>query len=299
MSSYPKVFLLTVNWNGLANTLDWLASVKQSSYKPLEIVVVDNNSFASEASELKNKYPEIQVLENSSNLGATGGFNTGIRYAIEHGADFIFIANNDTRLHPECIAQLVAFCAQKPKAGIVVPKIYLTGTTKFYTAGAPSIYNFLGTVGYGMEDRGQHNAARQIDWTLSTGMLVRREVFEQAGLLDEDYFIYYEDFEFSRRVLGCGYELWYCPEALMWHKPKQSTGWFSKLFFYYSLRNLLLTIKKIQAPLLWKLLACISIPFRLLFSFVASVFNLDFGLFGASLKALMDFSKGKFGKGEY
>ena len=104
----PKIFIIIINWNGKRDTIECLESLEKLEYKNCEIVIVDNGSKDNSVDTLKNRFPQINLLEARRNLGFAGGNNLGMRYALEHGADFILLLNNDTIADGDLINQLLA-----------------------------------------------------------------------------------------------------------------------------------------------------------------------------------------------
>jgi len=290
-------YAITLNWNSINYTAKWADSILASDYANLKVLVVDNGFSHDSYRVLNELSSRIEIIKNSENLGASGGFNVGIKAALKNSADYIFISNNDTYIDRECLSRLISFVRNKRGAGLVAPKIYLEGTKVFYTAGAPSIYYPFGTRGYGQPDVGQFDKPKRLEWTLSTGLLVSKRVFEKVGFFDEDYFIYFEDFDFSRRAYKAGFDIWYCPDAVMWHKPKQSTGLLSNIQVYYSTRNALLVTRKVEREnLFYSFLACIFTVVKFPLVIALSLAKGDISPVKYYFLALKDFFSKRLGK---
>ncbi|HEX9657184.1 MAG TPA: glycosyltransferase family 2 protein [Bacteroidota bacterium] len=226
-SAHTNVFIVIVNWNGREVTLDCLRSLKKLTYREFTIIVVDNASSDGSVESLRSKFPDIIVLEQSNNLRFAGGNNVGIKYAMEHGAEAVLLLNNDTTVHPEFLTHLVERLEGDHATGMVAPKIYYhDDKNRIWFAGG-EISFWTGTMkhtGIRKTDRGQHDQHRKIDYATGCCVLVRSSVIEKVGMLDESYFIYTEDADWSMRVSNAGYSILYEPAAKVWHKLSVSAG---------------------------------------------------------------------------
>ena len=202
-----KVSLVILNYKGKENTLACLDSLKDNflpeSIK-LDIIVVDNASKDNLFVALKTKYPNVVFIENKNNLGFAEGNNVGIKYATEHGTDFVLILNNDTIVDKNLIRELLEVAETNEKIGIVVPKIYFAhgfefhkdryskkdlGRVFWYAGGEMDWKNVIGFHrGVDEVDRGQYDRIEKTDFASGCCMLVKREVFEKVGFFDEKFF---------------------------------------------------------------------------------------------------------------
>lgn len=277
-----KVAVVILHYKYFGKTLNCLRSVKKSKYKELEIIVVDNNPDDGLSPQMK-KFSEVIYLPNKENLGYTGGNNTGIVYALAHGADYIFILNPDMELDPSCISELVKSMDDK-KVGIVGPKIlFADRKTIWYAGGVFDQANVLGSHrGVDEADQGQYNEGEETQYVTGGAMFVRARIFDEIGLFDDKYFLYYEDSDFCYRAKQAGFKLIYNPKAVAYHENAQSTGLGSPLQDYYITRNRMLFAAKF-------------LPFRTRFA----LFREGLRHWGMPVrrKALLDFLFGKLGKG--
>jgi GT2 family glycosyltransferase len=245
----PKVSIVVLNWNGLENTLECIESLLKINYPNYEIIVVDNGSSDGSAQTLKDRRYKITLLENAENLGFSAGNNVGILYALEHGADYVFLINNDTVVDPDVLKALVDVGERDARTGMIGPKIYdFYEPDKVWFAGAfidwkTGESSHLGT---GEIDRGQFYAVIEVDRLTGCAMLIKRVVFGKIGLLDPDYFLYFEDVDFCVRARKAGYKNICVQNAKVWHKESMSTKakYGSPLHTYYHNRNRLIFLKK-------------------------------------------------------
>ena len=216
------------------------------------VVVVDNASVDKFVANKKYKNFDLEILRSEENLGFTGGQNLGIKHALKEGADYIVILNNDVIVDEGLIGQLLT--AFKQDVGIVAPKIYFAkgyefhkdrykdnekGRVIWYAGGVIDWKNVLGKHrGVDEVDLGQFEEVYEPDTATGCCMMVRKEVFEKTGFLDDKYFLYYEDADFSLRVKRNGFKIVYQPKAMLWHKNAASAGGSgSPLQDYYITRN--------------------------------------------------------------
>jgi GT2 family glycosyltransferase len=246
--SMPTVYIIIVNWNGVSDTLQCLASVMELDYHPFKIVVVDNGSTDGSVSAIRAHYPYVELIETGENLGYTGGNNVGIRYALDCGVDYVFLLNNDTIVDPYMLERLVAFAESHPAAGIVGPKQYFFDRPSVI-AGTGSVIDWRqGTIRHlrrGETESGQGQSAteipRRVDFIDGCAVFVRGKLIEEVGMLDERFHLGgYEDADWGVRATAHGYQVWNVPEAKMWHKLSATAGIGSPLTTYFMTRNALL-----------------------------------------------------------
>jgi len=223
----PLAYIVVLNWNGKHHLQECLQSLENISYENFKIVLVDNHSTDGSVEFVKSFFPSIEIIRNDRNLGFSAGNNVGIRHALSHGADYVILLNNDTRVEPDFLLRLIQYGETHPDVGV------LGGTVRMY--GNPNIINSTGVnlnlLAYGWDrDFGMPCSAiqRKAGEVLAvTGalMAVKREVFDQVGLLDPDFFAYFEDVDFCIRVWKyTNFTVEYVPQANVYHKFSASIG---------------------------------------------------------------------------
>ncbi len=237
--------IITINYNGLKDTCELIESLPVDD-DSLEVIVVDNASTQDEASEIENRFPHVMVIRSAENLGFAGGNNFGIQAA--HGK-YLFFLNNDTIIHQTSdIRHLIKRLESSDEIGMVCPKIRFTwGNQPIQYAGyTPLSYITLRnkSIGCGEDDQGQYDTATPTPYAHGAAMMVKREVIEQAGLMPECYFLYYEELDWSLMIRRARYEIWYEPACTVFHKESQTTGRISPLKTFYITRNRLLFAKR-------------------------------------------------------
>ena len=231
----------------------------------MEVIVVDNASTQDEASIIQKQFPQVKVIRSEKNLGFAGGNNLGIK---KSKGKYLFLINNDTIFKEFNVDSLINRLESSPNIGIVCPKIRFTWGTKpiQYTGYTPlsKITVRNQAIGYGEEDHRQYDTAHPTPYAHGAAMLIKREAIEKVGLIPEDYFLYYEELDWSMMFTRAGYEIWYDPACTIYHKESQSTGQSSPLRTYYITRNRLLLVKRnwhgIYKYLAYCYLTCIVAP---------------------------------------
>ncbi len=244
ISKYPNVIIIILNWNGKDDTIECLESLKHVTYPNYAILLVDNGSADGSVKCFREQYPEIEIIENGKNLGFAEGNNMGIRRAMERGADYVLLLNNDTVVDPEFLGELVKVGEADKKIGIVGPKIYLyTEPTKIQTVGGEiKFYKRKSfNIGYGQKDNNQFNKLSEREFVTGCVMLIKINLLRKIGLFDTIYFAYWEDVDLCLRVKKAGYKIFYSPKSRIWHKGLASTGGnLNKKAFCYDVRNSML-----------------------------------------------------------
>lgn len=221
LNGHPHVSCVILNWNGWADTIECLGALRTCKYPDLTIIVVDNGSTDDSIVRIKSAYPDVLLLESGSNLGFSGGNNIGIRHALGHGADYVWLLNNDARPAPDALYALVAKALSDSDIGAVASICYYSDEPSKVQAWAGSRVNLW--IGYGRLCTQPHGD----DWFHSlngTSMLVRRGAIEDVGLLDEGFFLYWEDTEFCLRLRRNGWRIAAAPDSRVLHKVNASTG---------------------------------------------------------------------------
>lgn len=242
MKQTPDISFITINYNGFQDTCELIESLKTriTSFS-YEIIVVDNASRANEADMLKERYPDVISIRSEKNTGFSGGNNIGIKQA---KGDYLFIINNDTFFEEDGIKHLIDRLESKPTIGAVSPKIKFAFPPRniqfagYTPLSSITIRNQL--IGFGEKDEGQYDNPVQTPYLHGAAMILKKEVIEKVGYMPEIYFLYYEELDWTTQMTEAGYELWYEPKCVVYHKESQSTGQNSSFRTYYLTRNRLL-----------------------------------------------------------
>ncbi|MHB8882701.1 MAG: glycosyltransferase family 2 protein [Thermodesulfovibrionales bacterium] len=222
-----SVAIVVLNWNGRVDTAACLDSLKELTYPAYEVLLIDNGSVDGSQTFFREQYPWVTLIENVRNLGFAAGNNVGISYSLRAGADYVLLLNNDTVVDPAFLDELVRAAEARPDVGILNPKIYYFDPPEkiWYAGGELSLYRGL-SKHYGFQeiDRGQHDLLREVSFITGCAFLIKRGVIEKIGLLDEYYFCYSEDADWSVRALRAGFKGLYVPSSRIWHRIGASTA---------------------------------------------------------------------------
>ncbi len=221
----PSVGIIIVNWNSYVVTSACLTSLRDCTYSDYEVILVDNGSNDHSGDQLKQDYPEITLIKNSKNLGFTGGNNRGIEYALESQKELIMLLNNDTIVTPDFIAPLIEAMHADSDIGAIQPKIMFNQERDIiWNAGSKysKLWSLPRTIGVGEKDVGQFDNDSYIPWVTGCCFLVSAEIVRKVGLLNDRFFIYYEDTDWSFRMVNAGYRLAYCPKSKIYHEVGKS-----------------------------------------------------------------------------
>jgi hypothetical protein len=217
----PPVTCIILNWNGWRDTIDCLEALKECTYANLTVVVVDNGSTNDSVARIKASHPDTLLLESGKNLGFAGGNNVGIRHAIAHGAEYVWLLNNDTRPAADALTALVAKAVTDDRIGAVGSVCYFADSPSKVEAWGGARVNLW--IGYGRNS----TRPREDGWFHSlngTSILISGAALKDAGLLDEGFFLYWEDTEFCLRLRRRGWKIAAAPDSRIAHKVHGSNA---------------------------------------------------------------------------
>ena len=248
--SLPYVITVILNTNRRQDTLETLDSLAKCDYQNHKVIVLDNASEDGSVEAISSEFPDVQIIELNENLGYAGNNNVGIAAAMNQGADWIFVLNEDTIVDLECISHMIAAAQNHSHAGILGPLVYHFDEPEvIQTAGGVIDHNWQAQhIGQNQHDQGQYSGVREVDWISGCAILVNRQVIEQVGDLDSRFFYYWEETDWCLRARESGWKLYCVSAAKLWHKGVQRDYRPSPNVTYYSSRNRLLLLKKHHAP---------------------------------------------------
>jgi GT2 family glycosyltransferase len=218
---------VVVNRDGGERNLACVRSLIAQGVRPEHVVFVDNGSTDGAADALERAWPGVRCLRNRENLGYGHGNNRGIEHALARGAAFVFLLNNDATVPTDALPRLLDVLASEPDVGIVGPRIlYPEPSGLVWCAGGVMTYrqNLSAMIGHRCPDGPRYRVTREVDYVAGCAMLVRRAVFERAGLLDGDFFGYHEDVDFCLRARAEGFRVLVAGEIVVYHAPHSTTG---------------------------------------------------------------------------
>lgn len=240
-----KVVCILLNWNGLKDTLEALSSLKKTTYQNLDLLVVDNGSVDLSVQTIQDTHPDVFLLENKKNLGFAGGNNPGIEWALERGAEWILLLNNDTVVQEDLIEEFLEGAKEKPNGKIFGAKIL--------EYQRPHIIDHLGGFwdpkkgeffSYYQGDEDHEISMQSVDYVCGAALFMHRSIPEQVGLLEPNFFLFWEESDLCTRARKKGMEIWTCPKARVWHKVSSSFTGGKPHMHYFWWRSRLLWIER-------------------------------------------------------
>ncbi|MBI4866792.1 MAG: glycosyltransferase family 2 protein [Candidatus Wallbacteria bacterium] len=218
-SEAPLVYISILNWNRFQVTLACLESLKKLDYPNFRVVVVDNGSTDGSVHRIRQLFPELELVENNANYGFARGQNTGIRWALARGARYVWVLNNDTEVDPHALTALVEEACRDERIGAVgslILDLQLRDRVQHWGGGRASLW-------YGLS-RASVSHSRPPDWITGCSLLLRREALEDQGLLDEGFFMYWEDADLGFRLRRAGWKLAVATGSRLWHSGSGTLG---------------------------------------------------------------------------
>jgi GT2 family glycosyltransferase len=237
----PAVSIIILNYQRGTDVLECLESVTHIDYPAYEVTVVDNGSTDNSLLNIRKRYPQVRIIENGRNLGYAEGNNIGIR---EKSCPYFLLLNDDAVVGKSILKDLVEAVQADPRAGIAGPAIlYHEDRDRIWCAGGRiSLFGYASHIGKGQRIESR-NSLRPVEYICGCAILIRREVINQIGLLDPEYFSYFEDADYCFRARRAGYRCLYVPSPTVWHKA--GADWVvNPVQAYYYMRNAIIFARK-------------------------------------------------------
>jgi GT2 family glycosyltransferase len=231
-----EIAVVIPNWNGVDTLGDCLDSLYEQSLS-CHVIVVDNAS-TDNSLELLKKYPQVEVIKQSKNMGYTGGVNPGFQIAIERNLDFVATVNNDATVDKYWLKHLVEQISTRKELGAVTSKIlsadghFLDSTGDFYT-----VWGLSYPRGRGEKDLNKYDNETNVFGASGGASLYRVNMLKEVGLFDDDFFAYYEDADLSFRIQLAGWKIAFAPEAIVYHQIGATSGKIKGFTTYQTLKN--------------------------------------------------------------
>lgn len=240
-----KISIISVNYNQSAVTNQMLKSLSKLSWENVEIIIVDNGSFNEDYKKIDSFYDNVKIIYSAKNTGFAGGNNMGIKAST---GDYILLLNNDTEVDSGFIEPMLQLFELNPQIGAISPKIkYFDHPEIIQYAGFSKINPFtlrMNAIGHKQKDSSAFNHANPTNFIHGCAVMVPREVIDRVGMMKEDYFLYYEEHDWSMAIKRAGYILYYQPGSVVYHKESVSVKKNSPLKIYFINRNRILFMRK-------------------------------------------------------
>ena len=247
MVKNSKIAIIIVNWKQYQLTKLCLYSLQKIKYDNYQIILIDNESNPKELKKIKNQFDKIITFPNQKNLGFTGANNVGIEYAIKKEFKYVMLINNDTEVEKNFINPLIELLEKNQNFGAAQPLILnYYNRNKVWSAGG-----FLNKFfGYSYVIKSPEGIKKNIDWITGCCFFLRTDVIKKIGLLDEKFFAYYEDVDWSIRIKNAGYDLAFVKSSVVYHhgskssKNESNEGTLSPFVHYLNIRNHIFLLRK-------------------------------------------------------
>jgi len=241
----PLISIVTINYNSIKDTLEFLESIHQTSYRLKELIVIDNASRENPAELITLRFPEVTFIRSEINLGFAGGNNLGIKNS---NGQYLFFLNNDTLLPTNFFEPIVSFMQAHPEVGMASPKILYPDNKTIQYVGSIGINPYTGRgkrIALLEEDKGQYDRCYATDLAHGAALIIPRVVIDKVGAMPEDFFLYYEEHDWCEQIKRAGYKVFYIGDSKIFHKGSVSIGGAdSPLKVYYMTRNRLLFMRR-------------------------------------------------------
>ncbi|HET9130251.1 MAG TPA: glycosyltransferase family 2 protein [Terriglobia bacterium] len=215
VSSARLVFVILISWNNWKDTFRCVASLEAMDYPNFRTVIIDNGSTDDSVAQLRSAYPTVPIIENGRNLGFSGGCNVGIRYALNIGADYVWLLNADTAVRPTSLSAMVDCAERDPTVGVVGSILYyMDDPTRIQLWGGGTVNFWIGRT------RSCRKPIKddELDFICGASMLIPRATLESVGLLDEQFFMFWEETDYCLRLRAAGRRLAVATESVVYHK---------------------------------------------------------------------------------
>lgn len=299
----PLVYTILLNYNGFKDTIGCLDSIVRITYPNYKVIIIDNASeddsirriyewlIAREKdfqilnekslSNINNNVPDFILITKGKNTGYAGGNNIGIKFALEHGAGYVWILNNDTIVHPDALSELVNVAERYPMVGLVGSKIYFSDKPERVWFSSGNYYPAKNK-----KDDEKRSLEEEVKVVSGCSFLIKRGLIEDIGFLWEGYFLYFEENDYCMRAKRNGWKVYFAPNSKVYHKVSSSVGEGSPLFVYYKVRNYMLYTLRNDIEPLW-----LSFLFTVKEYLLPSLIKLKFNHIKYLFKAYRDFFK--------
>jgi len=216
MNNNPNISIVILNYNGGQDLSECIESVMKIDYPNYEVIVVDNGSTDNSISNIRERFPRIKIIENKHNLGFPAGNNVGIR---ESTTPYVLLLNDDVVVGRDILKDLLSAIKVYPQAGVIGPAIlYYKDPEYIWAAGGKiSLFGYTSHIDKGRKSD-TYDIPRYVDYITGCAVLIKREVIDSIGLLDPDYFLYFDDADYCYRAKRAGFKCLYIPPPTVRHK---------------------------------------------------------------------------------
>ena len=244
MKNIPLLSIITINYKQSKVTNRLIYALQKLTFKDFELIIIDNNS-GNDADNINIKFENTKLIKTKKNLGFAGGNNIGIKAA---KGKYILLLNNDTEPKPDFLEPMIELFEKNPKTGAVSPKIkffYQPDTVQY--AGFSKMNPLtlrMQAIGNRQKDEGQFDKIYETNYAHGCAMMTTKKVIEKVGLMPEEYFLYYEELDWSTKIKNAGFKIYYQGHSVVLHKESVSIQKNSLLKTYFINRNRILYMRR-------------------------------------------------------
>lgn len=242
-----KIGIVILNWNNYSDTKETIKTIEKQSFNNIEMVIVDGFSSDDSTKRIQAEFPKYHYIYLKEDNGYTGGNNAGIKYLLNRKVDYIVSMNNDALLRKNCLRDLVNY-AEENNLGIVGPRMYSYYEKDLFerSGGYVSIFKSKSMPKWIKESDAPAELSKPYSVKKLPGAMIMlsKEVVKKVGLMDEQFFLYYGDTDWQKRISDAGYDQIVIPKAKAYHKVSATTGRGSVKVLYYDTRDFLNYVKK-------------------------------------------------------
>ncbi|MEY3405006.1 MAG: hypothetical protein RL161_436 [Bacteroidota bacterium] len=286
-----RTAVIVLNWNSFEHTRNCLESLGNVKGEGFDLILIDNGSYDGSVQQIKAAFPAITLIALDKNYGFAGGNNIGLNYAVDQGYTYILMLNNDVFVEPDFLSPLLDALDQNPAVGAVQPSIFNHPERAEVWNNGGTFSRLTGT-SHSIKTFNPDQRLSDVEWITGCAFLVRAEVLQKTGLLNEQYFAYYEDVDLSFRITAAGYQLKVVPQSRIYHiggassraAEKGSEGYLSPDVHFYNIRNHIWIIRK------W--LKWYERPIPILIHLIYSLFLIGYFLVRLRWNKLLTVAKG-------
>jgi len=254
----PLVYIVMLTWNGKQDTEECLNSLEKLTYPNYRTVLVDNGSTDGSVEHFRRLFPNIDLIENKSNLGFVVGSNQGIEHGLKNGADYLFVLNNDTVVFPDVLDKLVAVAESDQAIAAVAPKIcYYSRPDRIWCLGGRICFalGYTWHIAGRRKDGPRYQGVRDVPYLTGCALLLKRNVVEEVGSFDPAFSPgYFEDVDLAMRIRRSGYRIVCVERTKILHKVSRT--WPGPLKVYLKIRGGAVFFRRYARPAHW-----LTLPF--------------------------------------
>lgn len=243
-----KIGIVILNWNNYEDTKETLEGIKKQIYKNYEVVVVDGKSSDDSTYRIQKEFPDYNYIYLQEDVGYTGGNNAGIRFFLEKNCPLILSMNNDVILNPNCLCILSDYMGNHKDAGIIGPRIFSYSNRNVFELEGGYVNILTSKPQPKWAEKGKlderFNKPYIVKKLPGACVLLKREIVKTVGLMDEDFFLYYGDSDWQKRISDAGWKQIVVPEAEAYHKVSSTTKKIAYKIYYYDAREFLRYVYK-------------------------------------------------------